>query len=523
MVSLVALAMAAAGLWGLLDGWIIHPLEESGGNLASEPVGHTMDASIALLISALVTASFAGLVRIRVGASPRDEHGERELDLRNREVLALVGLAWFVACFFAALPFVAWPLLAGLETHVLLNPINCLFESMSGLTTTGATIIPELDTIPRPLLLWRSLTHWIGGIGIVVVFLVILPSVGAARQRLFQVETPGPDISERGLRPTAGEAAKKLSALYLGITAAAVGGYIAGGMGAFDAVNHAFSVVATGGFSTKDESISYFATPFIEWWTILMMIMVGLNFTLLGQLLRGRLGVLKDLETKTYLGLKLTCSVLTTLVLALSVTAWSDTAGVEHTGFFAALRHGTFVTVAMQTGTGFCLSDYSNWPYLTIALIFSLAAIGGCGGSTAGGIKVNRIVFAVQLLWAEIHRVIRPNRVDTIRLGHRRPSPTQRQAVLAFLLMYMMLLGIGTIGLQTAEHGSNHGDFQTCSTAVLCTLTNIGPGLGEVGPTGNYEGFGSISKAGLVVLMAMGRLEIMGLIALLTPGFWRRS
>ena len=141
----------------------------------------------------------------------------------------------------------------------------------------------------------------------------------------------------------------------------------------------------------------------------------------------------------------------------------------------------------------------------------------------ARGIKVNRIVFAVQLLVAEIHRVIRPNRVDTIRLGHRRPSPSQRQAVLAFLLMYILLLGLGTILVQTAEYGSNHSDFQTCSTAVLCTLTNIGPGLGEVGPTGNYSGFGSISKSGMVVFMAMGRLEIMGLIALLTPGFWRRS
>ena len=142
--------------------------------------------------------------------------------------------SWFVACFFAALPFVIWPRLAGIDEHVLLHPVNCLFESMSGLTTTGATIIPDLDTVPRPLLLWRSLTHWIGGIGIVVVFLVILPSVGAARQRLFQVETPGPDISERGLRPTAGEAAKKLTTLYLMITAAALGGYLLGGMGLFE-------------------------------------------------------------------------------------------------------------------------------------------------------------------------------------------------------------------------------------------------------------------------------------------------
>ena len=306
------------------------------------------------------------------------------------------------------------------------------------------------------------------------------------------------------------------------ITAAALGGYLLGGMGPFDAVNHAFSVVATGGFSTKDESIAAFATPFIEWWTILIMIMVGLNFTLLGQLLRGRLGVLRDLETKTFLGLKITCSVLTALVLALSLTVWQDTAGNEHTGFFAALRHGTFVTVAMQTGTGFCLSDYSAWPYLTVALIFGLAAIGGCGGSTAGGIKVNRIVFAVQLLVSEVHRVIRPNRVDTIRLGHRRPSPTSASGA-GFSADVHLAARFGDDLLQTAEHGSDHGDVQTCSTAVLCTLTNIGPGLGEVGPTGNYSGFGSISKSGMVVLMAMGRLEIMGLIALLTPGFWRRS
>ena len=521
MVALVALAMIAAALWGFFDVWLLSKSAESNALLSGPD--SSQDASVALLLSGVVTAGIAGLVRLKVGGSPRDEQGERELDLRNREVLALVGLAWFVACFFAASPFVIWPRLAGIDQHVLLHPVNCLFESMSGLTTTGATIIPDLDSMPRPLLLWRSMTHWIGGIGIVVVFLVILPSVGAARQRLFQVETPGPDISERGLRPTAGEAAKKLTILYLLITAGALGGYLLGGMGTFDAVNHAFSVVATGGFSTKDESIAAFGTPFIEWWTILIMIMVGLNFTLLGQLLRGRLGVLRDLETKTFLGLKITCSLLTALVLALSLTVWQDTAGNEHTGFFAALRHGTFVTVAMQTGTGFCLSDYSAWPYLTVALIFGLAAIGGCGGSTAGGIKVNRIVFAVQLLVSEVHRVIRPNRVDTIRLGHRRPSPNQRQAVLAFLLMYILLLGLGTIVLQTAEYGSDHSDFQTCSTAVLCTLTNIGPGLGEVGPTGNYSGFGSISKSGMVVLMAMGRLEIMGLIALLTPGFWRRS
>ena len=518
MVTLVGLAMMAAAFWGVFDVWIMSP--ESDQSVLTPGSDAARDASVALLLSGVAASGIAGLVRLKIGGSPRDEQGERELDLRNREVLALVGLAWFVACIFAALPFVIWPRLAGIDEHVLLHPVNCLFESMSGLTTTGATIIPDLDTVPRPLLLWRSLTHWIGGIGIVVVFLVILPSVGAARQRLFQVETPGPDISERGLRPTAGEAAKKLTALYLMITAGALGGYLLGGMGPFDAVNHAFSVVATGGFSTKDESIAAFATPFIEWWTILIMIMVGLNFTLLGQLLRGRLDVLRDLETKTFLGLKITCSVLTALVLALSLTVWQDTAGTEHTGFFAALRHGTFVTVAMQTGTGFCLSDYSAWPYLTVALIFGLAAI---GGSTAGGIKVNRIVFAVQLLVSEVHRVIRPNRVDTIRLGHRRPSPNQRQAVLAFLLMYILLLGLGTIVLQTAEHGTDHSDFQTCSTAVLCTLTNIGPGLGEVGPTGNYSGFGSISKSGMVVLMAMGRLEIMGLIALLTPGFWRRS
>ena len=158
------------------------------------------------------------MVRLKVGGSPRDEQGERELDLRNREVLALVGLAWFVACFFAALPFVIWPRLAGIDEHVLLHPVNCLFESMSGLTTT-ATIIPDLDTVPRPLLL-GSLTHWIGGIGIVVVFLVILPSVARAAA-IVPGRNPGPDISERGLRPTAGEAAKKLTTLYLMITGSA--------------------------------------------------------------------------------------------------------------------------------------------------------------------------------------------------------------------------------------------------------------------------------------------------------------
>ena len=213
MVTLVGLAMMAAAFWGFFDLWILSPETEQMMQAAGADTAQ--DASVALLLSGVAAAGIAGLVRLKVGGSPRGEQGERELDLRNREVLALVGLAWFVACFFAALPFVIWPRLAGIDEHVLLHPVNCLFESMSGLTTTGATIIPDLDTVPRPLLLWRSLTHWIGGIGIVVVFLVILPSVGAARQRLFQVETPGPDISERGLRPTAGEAAKKLTTLYL--------------------------------------------------------------------------------------------------------------------------------------------------------------------------------------------------------------------------------------------------------------------------------------------------------------------
>jgi trk system potassium uptake protein TrkH len=510
LLLILSACMVPSAAWSIHDFAVQHrPAEE--------------DALVALLLSATVGAVL-GTILYRRGR-------EAGAQLRRREALLLVALAWVVGAALSATPFRVWAAFhdfADGADPAFRHSVNCYFEAMSGLTTTGASTLTNIESIPRSLLFWRAFTHWLGGLGIVVLFVAVLPILGVGGKRLFRFEAPGP--SKEGVRPRIRAAARVLWAIYMGLTLAEILALKLAGFGWCDAMCHAFATMATGGFSTQNESIAGFANVRAEFIIVFFMILAGVNFGLYDRLLAGRWReVLANPELRAYLGIMLV-SALVIAILILPVT-FGTTAPDDGpvTGWADKARSTLFTVVSIQTTTGFCTADFDEWPFLPKGILIALMFVGGCGGSTGGGIKVIRFVILIKVLWVELETVFRPNVVRTVRVGTSVVDPPLRSATLIYFILIGAVVIVSTamlIGLETPEkiEGLDHGDpASTAFSAVVATLNNIGPGLDLVGPSRNYEWLTSGSKLLLCLLMAMGRLELYAFLVLVRPDFWREK
>ena len=418
-------------------------------------------------------------------------------DLRSRDGFLVTVLFYLGLGLFGALPIYLSPAIDASFT-------DAAFESLSGLTTTGATVLTGLDELPRSILFYRQLLQWLGGMGIIVLAVAILPMLGVGGMQLYRAESPGP-VKDAKLRPRITETAKALWYIYLSLTTACALSYWLAGMTAFDAICHAFSTVSIGGFSTHDASMGHFGSAAIESIAIVFMIIAGINFGLhfIVWNRRNPLAYFADWETRTYL---LALAVITAVVCA-SLTSHSIP---------EPIRAGVFQTVSIATTTGFTTTDFSRWPSLVPYLLLFAAFAGGCAGSTAGGIKIVRVLLIAMQGLREIKRLIHPSGVFHIKLGRDVVPDRVTESVWGFFSAYVILF-LTMVCVVMAASGM---DFTTSFSAVAACLNNLGPGLGEVAL--NYAAVPTLTKWVLILGMLLGRLEIFTLLVLLTPQFWRR-
>ncbi|WP_207060748.1 TrkH family potassium uptake protein [Motiliproteus sp. SC1-56] len=420
-------------------------------------------------------------------------------DLRTRDGFLITVLFWTVLGLFGSIP-----LLLSQEPH--LSVVDAVFESLSGLTTTGATVITGIDALPKSILWYRQQLQWFGGMGIIVLAVAILPMLGIGGMQLYRAETPGP-VKDSKLTPRITETAKALWYIYLSLTILCALGYWLAGMSLFDAVAHAFSTVAIGGFSTHDASIGYFDNALIETVAVFFMVISAVNFALHfgAWRVRSLRTYWQDPEFKFYLGILGVTTLFTTVVLELTGTF----AGTE------AFRKAIFEVVSIATTTGYATADFSQWPTMLPFMLFIAAFAGGCAGSTGGGMKVIRILIILKQGLREVKRLMHPNAVIPIKVGNRPISDRVAEAVWGFFSVYLIVFVIMLIALLGTGL-----DQVTAWTAVGATLNNLGPGLGEV--AGHYGDLNDTAKWILCFSMLLGRLEVFTLLVLFTPVFWKR-
>jgi trk system potassium uptake protein TrkH len=421
-------------------------------------------------------------------------------EIRVREGFAVVTFGWLSVGLLGGLP--AW------FSGQIPGFTDAVFESISGFSTTGASILADIEGRSHGVLLWRSLTHWLGGMGIVVLALAILPLLGVGGMQLFRAEVPGP-VAER-LTPRISQTAKLLWGVYVLLTALETVALMIAGLSFFDAVNHAMATMATGGFSTRNASVGGLGNPAAEWIIIVFMFLAGVNFALHFMVLSGKWRAYgQDDEFRFYGGLVVAATVLIaiTLLVANHFTSLHDT-----------LRHALFQVVSIHTTTGFGTHDYLLWPPVAHAVLLMLMAVGGCAGSTGGGIKVMRLLILLKVSKLELIKLVHPRAVTTIWFNGRAVKPDLATNVLGFFLLFMLVYGAGVVALTLGGR-----DLVTAVGATAASLGNIGPGLGEVGPASNYAHLLDWEKWLLMFMMVAGRLELYTVLVLFMPEAWRRS
>jgi trk system potassium uptake protein TrkH len=419
-------------------------------------------------------------------------------ELRTRDGFLITSLFWIVLGLFGSLPF-------ALHSEMQLSMTDAIFESISGLTTTGATVITGLDELPRSLLFYRQQLQWLGGIGIIVVAVAVLPMLGIGGMQLYQAETPGPSKDSK-LTPRITQTAKALFAVYVSLTVLCGVSYRLAGMSTFDAICHAFSTVAIGGFSTHDASMGYFDSPTIMLICCLFMFVAAINFGLHFTAWRRRtlLNYVRDSETVFFasilgIGILLTCATL----LSTETFSTAD-----------SLVHGLFQAISITTTTGFVTSDFAHWPGFLPLMLLVFAFMGGCAGSTGGGIKAMRLMLISKQGVRELRQLIHPNAVIPLKVGNRRVEAKVVSAVWSFLAVYLVTFVILMILMVATGL-----DFETAFSAVAASLNNLGPGLGAVAY--HYGDIGDVAKWLLCIAMLLGRLEVFTLLVLFMPAFWR--
>lgn len=447
------------------------------------------------------TLAFLGAAAIAFGIGFQAyRRTELERDLSVREGYAVVALSWITVGLAGSIPY----LLAGATR----SPVAALFESVSGFTTTGATIFAGIESLPRGVLFWRSITQWLGGMGIVLLGVAILPFLGVGGMQLYRAEVPGP--TKERLTPRIRQTATRLWYVYAGLTALQVTLYLLGGLTPFDAVNHAFTTLSTGGFSPRNASIAAFDSAYVQYVTIAFMYLAGINFTLHYQVTRLRVRYHRDPEWRFY---TLLAAVATFLVLLVALTADdAATLGVER-----VFRNALFQTVSLLTTTGYVTYDYEAWAWGAQILLLFLMFVGGMAGSTAGGMKAMRVRMLLRHGLTELKRSLHPRAVIVARLGDVPVAERTLFRVLAFALFFIVLFALGAFALTLLGH-----DLVTAIGASAASIGNIGPGLGEVGAVDNYGWMGPISHLVLIFLMLAGRLELFTILLLFHPDLWRR-
>ncbi|HEY5658822.1 MAG TPA: TrkH family potassium uptake protein [Myxococcota bacterium] len=465
--------------WLLVGLGLLQGIPVLGALVSGEPLlPYVASAGIALLYGLPIALSIRPL--------------ERRMHVRDGFVVTV--FAWLLASIFGALPYV----LSG-----ALSPVDAFFESVAGFTTTGSTTLTRIEGLPHALLLWRSLTQWLGGMGIIVFTIAVVPLLGIGGMQLFRAEVPGP-VKDK-LTPRIAVTAQRLWLIYFGLTGLAFVALLVTGMGLFDALCHALTTLATGGFSTRDASIAAFG-PGAQWVIVVFMALAGTNFALHYRVLAGRLlDVARDVELHLYLIF---------IALGSGTIVWllSEAGVTEQT-----LRIAFFQVVSILTTTGFATDDYELWPAAGQFLIFHLLLVGGMAGSTAGGIKTLRFVLGINALRTFVWRLTHPHAMRGVRYAGRSVSEDVVSGVAVFFLAYLLIAGIA--GFIVAMHGY---DLVTSMSAAFTAIGNVGPGLGGVGPTDNFAHFPALVKLVLAFCMIAGRLEVFTVLVILEPHFWRR-
>ena len=418
--------------------------------------------------------------------------------INQREGMAIVTLSWTAIGLFGALPFYLG--------HEALTFTDAVFESVSGFSTTGASILTDIQAVSKGLLFWRSFIQWLGGMGIIVLSVAILPFLGVGGMQLYKAEVPSP-VPDK-LKPRIRDTAMVLWKVYAIISVAEVILLMLGGMGFYDALCHTFTTMPTGGFSTKNASVAHFDSVYFDWVFIVFMLLAGINFSLHFQMLRGKpLAFWRDSECRFFLG----------AVVLLTVVVSLDVFGSVYKTIGEALRYGAFQVVSIVTTTGFATADYEQWPAMSQLILLMCMFLGASAGSTGGGMKCLRIMLCFKYCYKELFSLVHPHAVSHVKLGGKTVSDDVVRSVLGFLALYIGLFALSAIVL--AGLGV---DFVTSFTAVAASIGNIGPGFGMVGPLENYAQIPFLGKWLLVWCMLLGRLEIYTVIILMVPEFWRK-
>ena len=420
----------------------------------------------------------------------------RSREIYAREGFTCVGLSWLAMSLLGSLPFV----IGGDIPRF----VDAFFETVSGFTTTGASILNDIESLSRSGLFWRSFTHWIGGMGVLVFLMAVMPMSGERSMHIMRAEVPGPTVGK--LVPRARQTARILYLIYTGFTVAETILLMCGGMSFYEALLHAFATAGTGGFSTRNASIAAFDSAYIEGVIAFFLVLFGMNFNLFFLMLIGRVReAFRSEELHRYFEI-----ILVSIGLIVLGT-------FRNYGFWQSLRNGFFITLTTLSTAGFCTVDYTLWPAYLQTMIVLLMFIGGCAGSTGGGLKLSRVMLFIRTAAADVGRVVNPRRVNRVEMDGKRVTPETTGAVYAYVALVMLIL-LGCTALVSLDGY----DFSTNFTAALSCISNVGPGLGRIGPSGNFAIFSSFSKIVMAITMLFGRLEIYAMLILFIPSTWKR-
>ena len=424
----------------------------------------------------------------------RPEHGQ----IYGKEGMVIVALAWILWSLFGAMPFT----LSG----YIPSYVDAFFETVSGFTTTGSSIIPDVEVLPHCLLFWRSFTHWIGGMGVLVFVLVVTSLDRKNSMYLMRAEVPGPEKDK--LVPKTKTTARILYGIYFGLTMILVILLMFGGMNLFDSLIHAFGSAGTGGFSNYADSVGHFDSAYIDYVISIFMILFGINFNLYYFMLLGDFKAFwKNEELRVYLGIVATATILITL-----------NTNQMYGSIMKAFRYALFQVSTIITTTGYATTDFNLWPTFSQCILVLLMIIGACASSTGGGIKVSRLMIVFKGVKREIKQLVHPKSVNLIRINRKKISDETLRGVYVYLMAYALLAIVSVLIISL-----DNQDFTTTFTSVMATLNNIGPGLSAVGPTGNFADFSILSKIVFCIDMLAGRLEIFPFLTFLTMFAWKRK
>jgi len=452
----------------------------------------------------------SGILVIIVGGISMVTTKNHKKELNKREGYLVVSFGWIVMALTGTLPYIL--------TESIPSFTNAFFETMSGYTTTGASILNDIESLPEGILFWRSLTHWIGGMGIIVLAIAILPLLGIGGMQLFAAEAPGPNADK--LHPRITDTAKRLWLIYFGYTAAETILLNIAGMSFFDAINHSLCTLSTGGFSTKNASVAFWnGQPIIQYIIIVFMFLAGTNFVLSYFAFKGKVQkAIRDEEFKLYFKF----IALFTIIAALIIYFRADfsISSIDHPMVFgkgeASIRHGLFQVIAIITTTGFVTADYTLWTPFLVVFFFGLMFLGGSAGSTSGGVKVVRHMIMIKNSFLEFKRALHPNAVLPVRYNKKSVSGNIVFNILGFFILYMISFIVGALVFSMLQI-----DFESAIGLSASSIGNVGPALGNFGPVNNYAELPALGKWWSAFLMLIGRLELFTVLILLTPFFWR--